>query len=358
MLNRYEYFISQNCSLPNAKGIGVYRDDIKVCSIAIPQWMSAPAETKLYSFGALSDVHIVYDTAQEDFQKALTYLNNDVDVAFTCIAGDLTDVGYEEQLTQYKAVVDSCSADTPVYAIAGNHDRYGSLSAQYFSNYTGYPLFYSLGIDLSGQCVASDVTQTPVAYGSDVHDVFIMVGHLKWVYTTHDELFSQAELQWLYNTLELNRNKRCIVFTHVFPWGDSGNACNYYTDDFWSGTEGEVFNSLMAHYKNVVVFHGHSHLKFYLQELDDKANYSNALGYHSVHIPSLSVPRDIVNGSLQKIYADSEGYVVDVYDACIVLRGRDFVEDKWLPIATYKIDTPLVTVEAGTFTDSTGTIVT
>ena len=114
----------------------------------------------------------------------------------------------------------------------------------------------------------------------------------------------------------------------------------------------------MAHYKNVVLFHGHSHFKFYLQELDRKANYSDALGFRSVHIPSLAVPRDDTNGDgvAENIYADSEGYVVDVYENGIHLRGRDFVKGEFLPIASYWLDTTLQTIPAGTYTDSTGTI--
>lgn len=122
--------------------------------------------------------------------------------------------------------------------------------------------------------------------------------------------------------------------------------------------------NLLKHYKNTILFHGHSHTRFWLQELDEKANYSNADGYRSAHIPSLAVPRDLAESgtSLENVYAESEGYIVDVYDDCIVLNGRDFIDNEkdghLLPIATYKIDTTLQTIEAGTFTDSTGTIIT
>jgi hypothetical protein len=47
---------------------------------------------------------------------------------------------------------------------------------------------------------------------------------------------------------------------------------------------------------------------------------------------------------------------VDVYDNGIMLKGRDFTAGKYLPIATYWLDTSLKTVEAGTYRDLTGTI--
>lgn len=337
-MTRYEDFIAANVALSKVRRIGIYDSkgnragQIPLGNLALPN-----PRKKLYSFGALSDVHIVYTTATSDFQKALTYLNDDIDVAFTCICGDLTDDGTAEQLAQYKAVVDEYSSDTPVYAIAGNHEAYDGtpVTTEKIQPYTGQPFYYSF---LHGD------------------DVFIMCG----CYTaTAGNIFTTAELQWLYETLESNRDKRCFVFQHVFPWGDSGNPNDAYAyGDLFAGTQGDVFKSLMQHYKNTVFFHGHSHTKFYLQEVDEKANYSDALGYRSIHIPSLAVPRDIVGSGLSNIYADSEGYVVDVYENGIHLRGRDFVKGEFLPIASYWIDTTLQTVEAGTYTDGTGTIVT
>jgi hypothetical protein len=97
-------------------------------------------------------------------------------------------------------------------------------------------------------------------------------------------------------------------------------------------------------------------MKYYLQKYGDNANYDKVFGCHSVHIPSLSVPRDVNGSTYATIYAESEGYVVDVYENGIHLRGRDFVKGEFLPIASDWLDTALQTIPAGTYTDSTGTI--
>jgi hypothetical protein len=341
---QYNGFIPQNIAPPNIRQIGVYNSKgLRVGRISLGTLTPPNTTKKIYSFGALSDVHITYDTAASDFQAALTFLNEDVDVAFTCISGDLTENGSVEQLTQYKAIVDAYSADTPVYAISGNHEAtQGRVTIDSLIPYTGHPLYYSF---------------------THENDVFIMCGEHAW---SNEALFIDGELQWLYETLEINRNKRCFVFFHVLPWGDCGNAGGIYAPDITSGgniftgTQGTVFQSLMQHYKNVTLFHGHSHLKFCLQEIDEKANYSNALGFRSVHIPSLAVPRksnDAGDGWVN-VYADSEGYVVDVYENGIHLRGRDFVKGEFLPIASYWLDTTLQTVPANTYQDSTGMIAT
>ena len=331
----YKHFNPQNVAPIGARRLAVYdANGNRVGQIPLGGLTPPNIAHKQYSFGALSDVHIVYDTAADDFKRALTYLNNDMDVAFACICGDLTDNGTAEQLAQYKAVVDACSPDTPVYAIAGNHEAWATQPGL-VEQYTGKPLYYSF------------------PHGDDV---FIMVGV---VGATEGSLFADGELQWLYETLEENRNKRCFLFEHIPSVEGCGDILNLYSFTKLAGkAESQCFKSLLRHYSNVVYFHGHTHMKFSLQEYGDMANYDNVFGCHSIHIPSLSVPRDVsTDGSTyQTIYADSEGYIVDVYENGIHLRGRDFVRGEFLPIASYWLDTTLKPVDAGTFVDQTGKI--
>lgn len=346
-------FIPENIAPVGTNTIGIYDSNGNKVHDIRPGWLSSSLneENKLYRFCALADIHLTYDTANADFQRALTYAENNCD--FTCVAGDLTSTGGDEsQLALYKNIIDAYSPTKPVYGIAGNHEHYSNYSYSYWEKYVGHPLYYSF---------------------EKGDDVFIMVGHyggyhgdgIGWLAT---ETWSVEELQWLYETLEANRNKRCFVFTHVLPhehgvgnpnnlYVTAGKPTLWYTND---GGIGQAFMSLLLHYKNTILFHGHSHTRFWLQELDEKANYSSADGYRSVHIPSLSVPRDPNGTALTEIYAESEGYIVDVYDDCIILNGRDFIDNDadghWLPIATYKIETPLKIIKANSFVDSTGLI--
>lgn len=334
---QYTNFIPQNVATVNARRIAIYNSNgNRIGQIPLGTLTPPTSGKKVYAFGAISDIHLQYDTAQADFQRALTYFNNAEDVAFICIAGDLTSSGTDAELKVYKNYIETYSANTPVYAVTGNHDTRSGLHNS-IANYTGQPLYYSF---------------------THSNDVFIMLG----INTeTEGSLFTTAELQWFYETLEANRNKRCFVFHHVRPQDGCGNTFGIYNYDIWGGTEATVFESLMRHYKNAHQFHGHSHLKFYLQYGSDVANIDHIFGGWSIHIPSLAVPRDgDISGasSMTVVYADSEGYVVDVYENGIHLRGRDFVKGEFLPIASYWLDTTLQTVEANTYTDSTGTIIT
>lgn len=335
----YENLISQNIAPKGVKRIGVYNyKGERVGSFGVSNLTAPYTGNRLYSFGAISDVHIQRTTAEEDLIRALTYFNNNDDVSFVCINGDLTESGYAEQLAEYKACVDTY-ATKPVYAVSGNHETYGGLDmASVIQTYTGRPLYYSF---------------------EQGNDVFIMLG-----IKSEDTLFTDAEIQWLYETLETNRNKRCFVFQHVFNGKEKevvcGNPYGLYHNYCWSNaTQTTIFESLMEHYTNAIFFHGHSHFRFNLQSKDcEYANIDKSNGYWSVHIPSIAVPREDADGDGTTEYytAGSEGYVIDVYEKGIHLRGRDFIKEEFLPIASYWLDTTLVEVPAGTFTDSTGTI--
>jgi len=340
---QYNDFVSQNVAMPNTRRIGIY--DGKGNRVGqIPLGSLTPPATgkRRYSFGALADVHLQYTTAQTDFQRALTYLNKAEEVELICIAGDLTEAGTAEELAQYQQCVNTYSLNTPVYETTGNHEGRNTNLIADFKAQVGRDLYYS--VEHKG-------------------DVFIFVGcqpvKTEGAWPGSGGLFTTAELQWLYETLEANRNKRCFIFQHVRPQDGCGNAFGIYNLDIWGGTEQTVFESLLRHYKNAHHFHGHSHLKFYLQYGSDIANIDHLFGGWSIHIPSLAVPRDgdpTGAASRKEIYADSEGYVVDVYDNGIHLRGRDFVKGEYLPIASYWLDTTLQPIPAGTYEDPTGTI--
>lgn len=342
-MEQYDGFIPQNTAPVGVKRIGVYNDQEKRVGVVKLAGLAKAKGEKLYSFGAISDVHLSVADSESDFIRALKYLDAST-VDFTCICGDLTNNGNATQLARYKELVDA-NAKVPIYAIAGNHDTYAyndGIESQ-IATYTGNPLYYSF------------------THGNDV---FIMLG-----IKSEGALFTDEELNWFAETLEANQNKRCFVFQHCFTGYETtptcGNANGMYHSYCWSG-DGQAqlteFKRLLSQYKNTVFFHGHSHLKFRLQEGCDYANLDESEGFKSVHIPSISRPRqeDGADDNTSPDYDDSgsEGYLVDVYENGIHLRGRDFVKGSFLPIASYWLDTALQTIPAGAYTDSSGTITT
>ena len=341
MVYRYTHFIPQNIAPKGAKRIGVYdASGRKVCSIPLGG-MAQPTGEKRYSFGLVSDIHLwkvntsIYGNSNEKFDNALSYFENE-NCAFCVVTGDLTITGFylrtndsdastqshdEAQFAAYKTMCDKHTV--PVYELMGNHESYyGMPIANNFGRMETY----------TGKGVLSySVTQGD--------DLFILCGQPK-----DAAVMSDADLTWLGETLELNKGKRCFVFVHAYIEEDSGDPMDVQENsifELWGAAKKNKFMSLMRQYPNAVLFHGHSHTKFQCQELDKSANYTDKNGFKSVHIPSLGVPRDVdvKNKVLVDDRSASQGYIVDVYDDCIVPRGMNFINNAPIPLGVLKIYT-------------------
>lgn len=353
---KYKHFIPQNTAPNGAKSIGVYdKTGNKVLNIPLGR-LTPTKKEKLYSFGVVSDIHLFnnpYVTWQPNpkFDNALSHFENN-GCAMCIVCGDLTQTGFYSEKTengatshyideaQFAVYKEICEKHTiPVYEICGNHE-----------SYYGKPITENM--DKLKTYTGKDVLTYTI---TQENDLFILVGQPRDTWVMSDEA-----LQWLYETLEANRNKRCFVFVHSHMDGDSGNPLNVRDNsifNYWGATKTKAFKNLMAHYKNTVLFHGHTHMKFQSQEFDTCANYTEKNGFRSVHIPSLSAPRTLLsNGTWTGAEDESYGYIVEVYEDCITLNGIDFINNKHVPLGVYKIDTALQSVAAKSFTDSTGTI--
>lgn len=319
--------IPENTAPPGSTKIGVYDSDgNRVCNIGLGR-LTPPSTEPLYSFGLLSDLHLnTTDSGQNStrFSNALTFFEAQ-GCSFCCHTGDMTNIGFwmegtkeytTEQFNEYKRIR-GLHPNLPVYGCCGNHDSYTKAITDNLTElktYTGHGLHFSM------------------THGDDL---FLFLGQPSATIPMSDDA-----LAWLETMLEANADKRCFVFVHPFvDDSDSGNPFGLYENKVfdWWGTKKATFIELLAGY-NVILFHGHSHMCFEAQKEVKYANYSNALGFHSVHIPSIASKRDVTGGVLTG--GDGcQGYVVDVYDNNIVLRGYDWLTGGYSVIAQYRIAT-------------------
>ena len=268
------------------------------------------------------------------FDNALSYFENK-NCVMCIVAGDLTQTGFYtgddnpildiEQFVKYKEICDKHTI--PVYELAGNHECY-----------YGQPLTNNL--DKWETYTGKGALSYTVSQGNDL---FILLGQ-----PTAGEVMSDDDFEWLKNTLADNQDKRCFVFVHSYIEEDSGDPKDLRENsifDYWGVTKTNAFIELLNQHKNVILFHGHSHMKFENQELDKNANYTEKNGFKSVHIPSLGRPRDMdLTASITpEDNNGSQGYIVDVYDDCVVLNGWDFINGQYCPLGVYKIDTTTIT---------------
>ena len=361
--------IAENIAPSNASRLAIFNGKTKVGTVAISKMQPTNLGGMMYSFGLLSDIHLSGNNSltATKFNNALAYFKQEK-VSFCCSCGDMTDTGFwypisetdgtsyysTAQFDEYRRILKE--NDMTMYSNCGNHESYNGydISKTYTDVYGADPSIVVDNPTKLQEYTGNGLTFT-VTHGNDV---FVFVGQ-----STQTLPMTVEHLQWLYETLEANRNKRCFVFVHSYVSSlDSGNPLGLHSlplFSYWGATNTKAFTDMMAHYKNTVLFHGHSHVHFETQQQVSNAIYSEALGFRSVHVPSSANGRKIINGALgPKDTAYSLGYLVEVYKNHIVLKGYDFVGSAEVPMAQYCIDTTLQTIAPNTFVDSTGTIIT
>lgn len=366
---KYEYthFIPENVAPKGATKIIVKDskgEQVGFISSGRFNKLSYPKGEPLYSFGVFSDVHvnpIASSKAATRFKNAVKYLADVEKVKFICIAGDLTGSGTEAHFKEYIELVtyskskENCDNAIDIHDTTGNHDvEQGYASYDYLKSYAN-------GVE--------PYNKRRLWYSfTEGNDLFIMFGMYGWpgkTYNVGSILFSDDQMNDLEDLLEKNKDKRCFFFTHppyfttekvngvsLVTSGGSGAIIglppptgNYIGK--WSGT---AFKALMRKYTNVIYFHGHTHMEFFYQEDEPNINYclekfddNSVPGIHSIHIPSLAVGRELnpagTGWQAPVNVRGGEGYIVDVYENHIVLRGRDFANEKFSPIATYYLET-------------------
>lgn len=338
--------IAENIAPPNVGCLAIYDGDTKICEIPLDR-MRLPSDigAKLYSFGVISDLHLFPMTAvawtpETKFDNALTFFEEQ-GCAFCVANGDLTQSGFylrtddsdpttqsldERQFAKYKEICDKHTI--PVYELMGNHESYYGMA---ISNNLALMQTYTGNTALS-------YTKT---YGNDV---FIFCGQ-----DHGSSVMSDADFTWLGNTLETYKDNRKFLFFHSHiddnvegGVEDSGNPCYARENSifgYWGATKTQNFINLMKQYSNTLSFHGHTHIMFEAQTFEKEANYSTENGFKSAHIPSSGNPRKLISsdGTWQAQESESQGYIVDVYENHVVLKGYDLINKSPVPIAQYCI---------------------
>ena len=344
----------------------------------------------LYSVGILSDIHLAsYNSSNKANKKFINALQffNDYGCTATFISGDITQSGTDAEFAKFVELRDQYKGDMQVFTATGNHEA--SSSRTYSNKITensciAYNIYDLVGNhqffyvengkytywDISPGNYTVDSAQNVTVYDSSIvipgDDVYIFLGILG---DANGGLFWDESLQWIYETFDANKDKRCFVFEHcraerlvydtsVSAYVDdtyksfvSGNTAGLYLKTLWyaPGEKAKTMESLFAHYTNIVWFHGHTHQSanrdyhvgtpgYSIANVDSffgnaynmknpSASAANTEWTWSVHVPSCANIRTGVNGSWETNNNHSEGLIVDVYQEKVVLRYVHFTED-------------------------------
>jgi hypothetical protein len=300
----------------------------------------------LYSFGALSDIHLntAMDTATyciNDFKRAMTYFQNVIHTDFVSVCGDISFYGYKgvepfrADLAIYKDI--KGRYDIPTYTCSGNHDcdtlGYNDAHDAVWEEYTGCKRNFIFEHD---------------------GDVFMYLSMNAYYIYKGELAYRQSDLDWLTEKLKKYSDRRVFLWTHLFMSEYSGDFKQIYVpSNILTGAQYDYMKQLLAQYPNVIDFSGHSHFRWYLQDYDSTADISTITGGATmVHLPSCAVPRDAVyTGFLDNIYNSAStdwkakardemseiGYV-DVYDDHVVVHGLQLTADPAILTSDVKND--------------------
>lgn len=317
----------------------------------IPENKRLDYGTQKYAFGALSDVHFNRYSALSDddtvvsFPRALNYLR-DWGVSVVGISGDLSLNGELDSYEKYNSVVSQY--DFPVYTCKGNHDcrKYYTLSNwQKNVNKDIYGASKPAGI--------LDVSSNGLDFVYECNgDIFIFFSQVSNTYMLGVQLVTDGQLVWLEKQFAAYKDRNVYLFFHTFLGSDGiptnmceGNIINplgaTYTLTYVKGNKDEKrFKQLLAEYKNVVFFNGHSHWSYDMQKYNKDLNFSDYDGKYApmVHVSSVAAPRTVTDTSLvQKSNPGymSEGLYMTVYNDMLLIRAVDFISGEFLAYATY-----------------------
>lgn len=328
-----------------------------------------------YTFGSISDAHIGNrygspETSVNSLKNALNLLAGH-NVSMVAISGDITVNGSEPEYKTYKSIIDSFCAEHPnvnVYSTTGNHDipgwkSYWPIYGVGSENYTG---------ELEIQRYEGNDYDYTVSVGDDI---FVFLTQREQFYNnTMRRIISKEQMDWLRARFEENKDKTVYLYFHTFLNDENGDASNgYYEYDLplcEGAPDDRELRALLRENKNVIMFTGHSHWIFSMQDAYDadegrynnNANIANGGGEYGVlvHNPSVSEPRGLTGNSSSRDELHgkrSEGYVVYVYDTCVVLYAYDFMNDNLLARYSYIIDTSATaTATAEALNDSCWTL--
>ncbi len=268
---------------------------------------------KMYSFGVLSDIHVGYESrgGSSDFKRAIKGLQN-LGVEFVGITGDIGYKSETSELQAYKEIVDA-HATVPFYACTGNHDA--THTDEVWEEYMGHPKNFEIVND---------------------GDVFLFMS------LTNDSINANVDtpyadsLDWLKERLVRYAGARIFVFMH-FPITDyAGLTKDQYYGFTENSTEDDELMETLLNTENVVVFSGHTHYKFECEADDYDMNVFNmpSKNVSLVHVPSCAYTRDEAYKEEPDL---SQGYVVDVYEKGVVLRGVDLVTGKYMSEYVYEL---------------------
>ncbi|UQZ81501.1 Calcineurin-like phosphoesterase [Paenibacillus konkukensis] len=319
-----------------------------ILMVNAPQAAAKPEEgTKpLLTFPVLSDLHVqAWNRASHTkLARALADLHTLNPAADALVLnGDLTD-GRQRDYDKLSELLRQVPHPPQILSSIGNHEFYQSWhgpSSRW--NKEGFP---------NGETEQASISrflkftgEKKVYYTKNIRGYdFIVLGSERYRQSDADYLedayLSDEQLAWL--RTELQRlslsGKPVFVFLHQ-PLPNSVSGTSGCCVNSRSVIQHEELKKLLAAYPQIILFSGHTHLELKLQRTLVRD------GFVMVNSSSVEQPwTEDERGTGKPLGPEaSEGLYVEVYASKVIIRGRDFHKQRWIPEAEFTVQVPAVT---------------
>jgi Icc protein len=290
-------------------------------------------------FSVISDIHVESGNmeSQTKLKQALTDLHTIApDSQALVVNGDLGN-GTPSDYAALKKLLKNAPLPKNVLYTIGNHEYYNSLhdkngnwSIGTFPNGETEQASQERFLHFAGRQRLYDDT-----WIADYH--FILLGSEAYRQTdasfNEDAWLSDNQLTWLEQKLNEKEqpDKPIFVFLHQpLPYSVSGSSIPFNSRGV---VQHKRLQTILAKHPETIFFSGHTHWELTSAHtlIQDSFTMANSSSVYEPYNES-----DIAYDQKLK---RSEGLAVEVYPNKVVIQGRDFTNQAWIPKARFEIDT-------------------
>lgn len=243
--------------------------------------------------------------------------------------------------SQWKVTEDYFKGFTvPVYAVQGNHDVRDSekwnpicCGDTYWTQFLKDWIAYSNTTTGSQKYINTVKRDESVSYYdteiSGHHYIFLEIPRN----TAPHYAYGTEQLAWLDKVLYEKEatGKPIFVFGHVPV--ESEVSGGYWDEQLLASGADAAIKKILANHPTAIYVSGHTHysldinFKSSIDGAQRTPSYVNAGGVATVQTPNSENAKAEDSTELS---SSSQGVIAEVYEDCVVLRGRDFVNGKWI----------------------------
>jgi len=149
-----------------------------------------------------------------------------------------------------------------------------------------------------------------------------------------DAVFTKAQMEWLEDTLNKNRNGQPIfLFLHQ-PMLDTVSGSS--AAEGWSNvTNPTMLKDVLDKFPEVLMFNGHTHWTLDSDNCMYDGKGETASIFNTASVAYLWQSYDIPTGERLD---GSQGYYIQIYKDKVLVRGRDFVTGEWVSSAQFVVE--------------------